>query len=272
MAQQVDAASKLPVSTETPLLEMINIEKSFFHVRALRGIDMNLRSNEILGVVGDNGAGKSTLMKVMSGVVIPDGGRIRIDGSEVVIKNPESARRLGIAMVYQDLALFDNLDVASNIFLRREICHSSIFLAKREMYRRTDELLRQLHVNIPSPKLLVQQMSGGQRQMIACAKAIAFPSRILIMDEPTAALGVSEASALLNTIERLKESHAVVLVTQRIPDVLAIADRILVVKNGKDQGVLDAKAATLDDIVELIIKGRGATEPDAEARKYKSFG
>jgi D-xylose transport system ATP-binding protein len=266
MAQQV-----MPdIQPAAPILEMSGIEKSFFHVRALAGVHMNLMSNEILGVVGDNGAGKSTLMKVLSGVVIADKGSIRIDGTEVVIRNPDSARRLGIAMVYQDLALFDNLDVASNIFLRREVRKLRVFQAKREMYRRTTELLRQLHVNVPSPKLLVQQMSGGQRQMIACAKAIAFPSRILIMDEPTAALGVSEANALLSTIERLKQSHAVLLVTQRIPDVLAIADRVLVIKNGKDQGILNTKATTLDDVVELIIKGREGV--DSGASGHRSFG
>jgi ABC-type sugar transport system ATPase subunit len=193
-----------------------------------------------------------------------------MDGTEVAIRSPDSAHRLGIAMVYQDLALFDNLDVASNIFLRREIRRFRIFQAKREMHRQTSELLRQLHVKISSPKLIVQQLSGGQRQMIACARAIAFPSRILIMDEPTAALGVSEANALLGTIERLRESHTVVLVTQRIPDVLAIADRILVIKNGKDQGILNAKATTLDEVVELIIKGRGGADSDSPGRR--SFG
>jgi len=244
-------------------LELTGITKSFGHVRALRGVDFQLRRGELVGLLGDNGAGKSTLTKVLSGAVIPDSGEIRVNGQLVNIRGPEDAHRLGIEMIYQDLALFNNLDVAENIFIGRERVTGGPFLDRKRMWREAEELLAGMHVNIPSTRMLVQNMSGGQRQMIAAARAVAFESRILVMDEPTAALGVSEAEALLNLIAHLKGAHSMVLITQRIPDALALADRVMVLKQGRSQGVLETAAVTLEEVVELIVRGReGPSVPD----------
>ena len=179
-----------------------------------------------------------------------------MNGAEVRIRNPSDAHRLGIEMIYQDLALFDNLDVASNLFVGRERLLWGDFVDKQRMWDEAAEVLARMRTNIKSPKLQVARMSGGQRQMIACARAVAFDSQILLMDEPTAALGVREANALLEFIVNLKGAHSIVLITQRIPDVLAIADRVMVLKGGLSQGVLDVSKVTLDDVVSLIVKGR----------------
>jgi ABC-type sugar transport system ATPase subunit len=260
---------------------MKGISKKFGAVQALNEVDFELRRGEILGLAGDNGAGKSTLMKVLSGAILPDEGQIYLEGQKVTIRNPEDANNLGIAMIYQDLALFNNLDVAANIFIGRECTRGSLgildVLDKKAMYVKAEELIARLNVNINSPKLLVAQMSGGQRQMVACARAIAFESKVLIMDEPTAALGVTEANTLLNLIKGLKDvGLSIILITQRIPDILAIGDRVMVLKGGEKQGILNVKDCTLDDVVSLIIKGRAFYEGDAnnkdEQVEYMSFG
>jgi ABC-type sugar transport system ATPase subunit len=181
------------------VVEMKGISKSFGGVHALRKVDLELRRGEIMGLVGDNGAGKSTLMKVLSGAYLADEGQIFIEGQPVDIQTPHDAFRLGIGMIYQDLALFNNLDVARNIFVGRDLARGpwNALLDKRKMYERAEQLIRELRVDIKSAKMSVARMSGGQRQMVACARAIAFESKILIMDEPTAALGVTEAGKLL---------------------------------------------------------------------------
>jgi ABC-type sugar transport system ATPase subunit len=262
------------------IVEMKGISKRFGSVQALKKVDLELRHGEILGLVGDNAAGKSTLMKCLSGAVFPDEGEIFVEGQKVTIRNPLDSRALGIEMIYQDLALFSNLDVAANVFIGREQTRrwgglSSLgelsFLDKKKMYDAAAELLGRLKINIASPKLPVERMSGGQRQMVACARAIAFQSRILIMDEPTAALGVKEANTLLQLIKDLKEHGlSIILITQRIPDVLAIGDRVMVLKAGERQGVLEVGRCTLDDVVNLIIKGRADRE--AEQINHLSFG
>jgi ABC-type sugar transport system ATPase subunit len=262
------------VNTEY-VVEMKGICKRFGGVHALRSVDLELRRSEILGIVGDNGAGKSTLMKILSGVYLADEGEIYVDGHEAHIRNPQDAFHLGIGMIYQDLALFDNLDVARNIFVGRERSRGPLrlFLDKRDMYRKAEELIGELRVDISSPKLNVARMSGGQRQMVACARAIAFESKILIMDEPTAALGVTEASKLLSLIHSLRDRGlAILLITQRIPDILAIADRVFVLKGGQRQDVLDVSKVSLDDIVTMIVKGKERSEAPAPDPEYQSFG
>jgi len=257
------------------IVEMKGITKKFGAVHALKKVDLELRRGEIMGIVGDNGAGKSTLMKVLSGAYIPDEGEIFIEGQKVHIQNPRDAFDLGIGMIYQDLALFNNLDVAGNVFTGREHVRGpfGLLLDKKSMYKRADELVKDLKVNISSPKLKVAQMSGGQRQMVACARAIAFQSKILIMDEPTAALGVTEANSLLNLIKNLKDiGLSILLITQRIPDVLAIADRVMVLKGGQRQDIMDVKKATLDDVTTMIIKGKARIENGTANIQYKSFG
>jgi len=256
-------------------VEMKGICKSFGGVQALKNVDMELRQGEIMGIVGDNGAGKSTLMKILSGAYQADKGEIFIFGNQAEIHNPLDAFKQGISMIYQDLALFNNLDVARNIFVGRELVRGplGITLAKKDMYRRAEELIKDLRVDIKSPRLNVARMSGGQRQMVACARAIAFQSKIMIMDEPTAALGVTEANKLLGLIKNLKDlGLSILLITQRIPDILAIADRVFVLKGGVRQDILNVKDTTLDDVVFLIVKGKDGNSKKVDDIEYKSFG
>lgn len=256
-------------------VEMKGIYKSFGGVHALENVNLELRQGEIMGIVGDNGAGKSTLMKILSGAYQADQGEIHIFGKQVEIHNPMDSFKLGISMIYQDLALFNNLDVARNIFVGRELVRGplGITLNKREMYSRADELIKELRVDIKSTKLNVARMSGGQRQMIACARAIAFQSKIMILDEPTAALGVTEANKLLGLIKNLKElGQSILLITQRIPDILAIADRVFVLKGGVRQDILNVRDITLDDVVTLIVRGKDGKNNNIDDIEYKSFG
>lgn len=257
------------------VVEMKAISKSFGGVHALHRVDLELRRGEIMGVVGDNGAGKSTLMKVLSGAHLADEGEILIDGQPVDIQSPHDAFRLGIGMIYQDLALFNNLDVARNIFAGRDLARGpgKALLDKRQMYDRAEQLIRDLRVDIKSPRMSVARMSGGQRQMVACARAIAFESKVLIMDEPTAALGVTEAAKLLALIKHLKGlGLSILLITQRIPDVLAIADRVFVLKGGRRQDVLEVDRVTLDDVVTLIVKGKNGAVTETPGIEFHSFG
>lgn len=257
------------------LVEMKGISKSFGGVQALSGVDLELRRGEIMGIVGDNGAGKSTLMKVLAGAHLPDEGEIFLHGQRVEIRTPQDAFRLGIGMIYQDLALFNNLDVARNIYVGRDLTRGPFqaFLDKKRMYQTAEELIRQLRVDIKSPRMSVARMSGGQRQMVACARAMAFQSKILIMDEPTAALGVTEANKLLALIRHLRDMGvSILLITQRIPDVLAIADRVFVLKGGRRQAVLEVSQVTLDDVVTLIVKGRTPEANGVGEMEFRSFG
>lgn len=257
------------------IIEMKGIYKRFGAVQALNNVNLELRRGEILGLVGDNAAGKSTLMKILAGALIADQGEIFIENEIVEINDPHVARNLGISMVYQDLALFNKLDVASNIYVNREL-KRGLFLDKKAMCEQSKKLLSKLKINISSPDLLVAQMSGGQRQMIACARALAFESKIILMDEPTAALGVKEANTLLKLISDWKDQgHSIILITQRIPDVLAIGNRVMVLKAGFRQGVLDVAGSSLDDVVNLIVKGREELNnyPNGEKKiEHLSFG
>ncbi|OGN94311.1 MAG: hypothetical protein A2Y88_07360 [Chloroflexi bacterium RBG_13_48_10] len=257
------------------IVEMRGICKRFSGVQALNNVDLQLRRGEIMGLVGDNGAGKSTLMKILSGAYLADEGEIYIDGQKAHIHNPQDAFNLGVGMIYQDLALFNNLDVARNIFIGRELTRGpfKLLMDKKRMYKRAEEVIRDFRVDIKSPKMNVARMSGGQRQMVACARAIAFQSKVLIMDEPTAALGVTEANKLLGLIRNLKDvGLSILLITQRIPDILSIADRVFVLKGGQRQDIMEVSKVCLDDVVEMIVRGKdrgGNQTPEVE---YKSFG
>jgi ABC-type sugar transport system ATPase subunit len=255
------------------IVEMKGISKRFGQVQALNRVDLELHRGEIMGLVGDNAAGKSTLMKILGGAVAADEGDIFVDGRKATIRNPADAHNLGIEMIYQDLALFNNLDVCANVYIGRELTRKFLgikILDKPNMRSGARELVQRLNIDIRSPDLLVEEMSGGQRQMVACARAIAFQRKVLIMDEPTAALGVKEANTLLGHIEELKnQGLSIIMITQRVPDVLAIGDRVMVLKQGERQGVLDVDKCTLNDIVELIIKGRegrGTQDEEVEIR------
>lgn len=256
-------------------VEMKGICKRFGGILALKNVDLELQKGEIMGVVGDNGAGKSTLMKILSGAYQADEGEIFVNGQKAEIQNPLDSFKLGISMIYQDLALFNNLDVTKNIFVGRELVRGpfGFFLDKRGMYKKAENLIQELRVDIKSPNLNVASMSGGQRQMVACARAIAFQSKILIMDEPTAALGVTEANKLLGLIRNLKDMGlSILLITQRIPDVLAIADRVFVLKGGQRQVILDVKQVTLDDVVTMIVRGKAGNGNQISNVEYQSFG
>jgi simple sugar transport system ATP-binding protein len=222
----------------TPVVEMRDITKTFAAVQALRGVDLTLNHGEVLGLMGDNAAGKSTLMKVLSGAYIPDGGEIFIEGQKVHVATPLDARRLGIEMVYQDLALANNLDVTANIFLGREECSARIgpfgIMDSEHMEQEADRLLDRLKIQIPSVRLLVERLSGGQRQACAIARAMAFNSKVIIMDEPTAALSVAAISQVLDLVRELKAQGAsIIIISHRLEDVFAVSDRLIVMRQGR---------------------------------------
>jgi ABC-type sugar transport system ATPase subunit len=258
MGTPIEAAIPLAPSSNE-ILSLRGITRAFGHVQALRGVDLDLRDGEVLGIVGDNGAGKSTLMKVIAGTVRPDSGEILIDGVRATIENAQDSRRLGIEMIYQDLALFDNLSVAANIFIGREPTAGRGLLGllrDRRMHREATALLERLRIGIRSTRLLVEGLSGGQRQMVAIARAIAFESRILIMDEPSAALGATESATVLELIRGLHEHGvSVIVISHRIPEVLELADRVLIMKRGQRVDVVEASSLTVDRCVNLIVSG-----------------
>ncbi len=225
-------------STDVPVVEMRNIKKAFGAVQALRGVDLTLGHGEVLGLVGDNAAGKSTLMKVLSGAYIPDEGEIRIEGTPIRITGPEDSRRLGIEMVYQDFALANNLDVAANVFLGREVVAWRIgplrVMNKRHMEQETRRLLDRLKIDISSVRLKVEHLSGGQRQSVAIGRATAFNAKVIIMDEPTAALSVSAIGKVLDLIRELKaHGCSIIIVSHRLEDIYQVSDRVMVLRHGR---------------------------------------
>jgi simple sugar transport system ATP-binding protein len=243
---------------EAALLEAREIQKRFGHVVALRDAGFELRHGEVHALVGDNGAGKSTLIKIMSGVLAPDAGELRLEGQTVEFAGPRDARALGIETVYQDLALADHLDASANLFLGREKLRRPPlswlgFLDKRFMRRRAEEELRRLKIRIPSVTQPVLFLSGGQRQAIAVARAVAWGTRIVVMDEPTAALGVRESGMVLELIADL-HSHgvAVIMISHNLPEVFAVADRITVMRLGRTIATLRKEATTLEGIVAMM--------------------
>jgi ABC-type sugar transport system ATPase subunit len=217
---------------------MRNIKKSFGAVQALRGVDLTLRYNEVLGLIGDNAAGKSTLMKVLSGAYIPDEGEIFIDGEKAHVSNPMDARRLGIEMVYQDYALANNLDVAANVFLGREAVRLKLgpigVMDYRQMEQETKSLISRLKIDIPSVRQKVERLSGGQRQAVAIARATAFDAKVIIMDEPTAALSVAAIDKVLELIRELKAQGAsIIIISHRLEDIHRVSDRMIVLRLGR---------------------------------------
>jgi D-xylose transport system ATP-binding protein len=236
-----------------PLLRMVGIGKTFGPVRALSEVDLEVYANEVIGIVGDNGAGKSTLVKTISGVGPADEGEIYVDGQRVDINSPQVASRLGIETVYQDLALCDNLDVTSNLFLGREIRNPFGSLNTIEMEKRTLAVLRTLDVKIPSARSLVASLSGGQRQSIAVAKTILRNAKIVILDEPTAALGVAQTRQVLNLIKRLRDQGlGVIVISHNMVDVFEVADRIAVMRLGRKVATFDVKNATTNQVIAAI--------------------
>jgi D-xylose transport system ATP-binding protein len=239
--------------TDTPVLQMRGINKSFGAVRALTNVDFEVYGGEVVGLVGDNGAGKSTLIKTISGVGPADEGEITVDGQSVKITSPQIATRLGIETVYQDLALCDNLDVVANLFLGHEEHTPIRFLNENEMERRGLEVLRTLDVKLPSTRTVVSTLSGGQRQSVAVAKTILRNAKLVLLDEPTAALGVAQTRQVLNLIRRLREQGlAVVVISHNLADVFSVVDRVIVLRLGRRIGTFDIKTTTPERVVAAI--------------------
>jgi ABC-type sugar transport system ATPase subunit len=247
---------------------MRGIGKHFGAVRALTDVDFWVNEGEVVALVGDNGAGKSTLVKILAGVHPPDAGTIEFDGEEVDIQSPADSQELGIETIFQDLALCDNLDVVANLWLGRELTTSG-GLDEVEMEQRTWTLLRELSAKVPSVRIPVASLSGGQRQTVAIARSLIGDPRIVILDEPTAALGVAQTAEVLNLIERLRErGHGVILISHNMADVLAVADRVVVLRLGRNNGLFNAVDVTSETLVAAITGATGFSrkplEPPAE--------
>jgi D-xylose transport system ATP-binding protein len=240
-----------------PVLELRDVSKSFGAVQALDSVDFDVRAGEVIALVGDNGAGKSTLIKSLAGIHPFDSGEVRFDGQPVNIHGPKDAARLGIEIVYQDLALCDNLDVVQNMFLGRERHDAFRRLRETEMEQRASETLKTLSVTtIRSTRQTVATLSGGQRQSVAVARAVMWNSRVVFLDEPTAALGVAQTRQVLELVKRLgQQGLGVVIVSHNLHDVFEVADRISVLRLGRNAGVFDRNATTQNEIVSAITAG-----------------
>ncbi|HEY8526299.1 MAG TPA: ATP-binding cassette domain-containing protein [Acidimicrobiales bacterium] len=249
----------------TPLLRLEGISKRFGAVQALQDVDFECDVGEVVALVGDNGAGKSTLVKAIAGTQPADSGRIFVDGREVHITSPQAAAELGIATVYQDLALCDNLDVVANLYVGRERARGRALrglavLDEVAMEHEAQSLLERLSVRIPSVRTEVASLSGGQRQSIAVARATMGDPRVVILDEPTAALGVAQTAQVLDLVRRLRdEGHAVIVISHNMVDVFAVADRIVVLRLGRRVATFRVAETTAEEVV-AAITGAGQEE------------
>jgi D-xylose transport system ATP-binding protein len=243
--------------TDKPLLELRGVSKSFGSVQALTDVDLEVRSGEVMALVGDNGAGKSTLIKCVAGIHPMDDGQIFFDGNPVSIHSPKDAAKLGIEVVYQDLALCDNLDVVQNMYLGREEHDWFERLKEPPMEAKTRDTLKSLAVTtIKSIRQPVATLSGGQRQSVAVARAVMWNSRLVILDEPTAALGVSQTDQVLQLVKRLAEQGlAVILISHNLHDIFEAATRITVLRLGRDIGVYERATTTQEEVVHAITAG-----------------
>lgn len=244
-----------------PILSLRNVSKNFGAVAALTNIDLDVYPGEVVALVGDNGAGKSTLIKILAGAHALSSGAIAFEGKEVEFKKPSDALELGIATVFQDLALCENLDVVANIFLGQE--RKSLNLDETEMEVRSWQLLNELAARIPSVRDVVASLSGGQRQTVAIARSLLLDPKIVMLDEPTAALGVAQTAEVLNLVERIKaKGLGVIMISHNMQDVRAVADRVVVLRLGQNNGVFRADASN----EELIGAITGATDNAAMER------
>jgi D-xylose transport system ATP-binding protein len=246
------------VADETPIIELRNISKSFGSVQALTDVDLTVHRGEVVALVGDNGAGKSTLIKTIAGIHASDSGEIIFEGQPVHISGPKEAARLGIEVVYQDLALCDNLDVVQNMFLGREAHDALQRLKEPVMEQRTGETLKLLRVTtIRSIRQPVATLSGGQRQSVAVARAVMWNSKLVILDEPTAALGVAQTEQVLELVQRLaQQGLAVILISHNLHDVFVAGDKIWVLRLGRNAGVFDRRKTTQEEVVHAITAGQ----------------
>ena len=241
------------------LLELAGVQKHFGAVQALRGVSFAVEPGEVVGLVGDNGAGKSTLMKTITGIHAPDGGEVRFDGAVLNGKHPGEIRGLGIEMIYQDLALARMQDVASNIFLGREPTKRFLgtpirMIDRPRIEREAEAMIKKLGARVPSVQYIVGQLSGGQQQSVAIARALTFDPKLVIMDEPTAALAVREVEHVLDLIRELKnQTIAVILISHRLTDVFAVCDRIIALRQGEVVADEAIAATSMNDVVAHIV-------------------
>ncbi|BDH07025.1 ABC transporter ATP-binding protein [Streptomyces seoulensis] len=253
----------------TPVLALRGVSKRFGAVQALTDVTLEIHAGEVVALVGDNGAGKSTLVKTIAGVHPIDEGVIEWDGKTVQVNKPHDAQNLGIATVYQDLALCDNIDVVGNLYLGREIRRAGV-LDEVEMERRSRELLDQLSIRIPSVRIPIASLSGGQRQVVAIARSMLGEPRLVILDEPTAALGVEQTAQVLDLVERLRErGHAVILISHNMADVKAVADKVAVLRLGRNNGVFEVKSTSQEEIISAIT---GASDNAVTRRAARTNG
>ncbi len=242
----------------SPILEMRDISKRFGAVQALSNVNFEVYPGEVVGLVGDNGAGKSTLVKIISGAYRPDSGEYLFQGRPVSVNNPAEATALGIETVYQDLALCDNLDVVGNLYLGREQTNNTIpglvkTLAEIEMERQASRIVGELHVRIPSIRAKVAALSGGQRQSVAVSRAVMWNSQVVLLDEPTAALGVEQTRQVKDLIKRLRERGlGVVVISHSLADVFDVSDRIVVLRLGRRVATFDTHKTNAEQVVAAI--------------------
>lgn len=241
------------------LLKMGGISKSFGAVKALQKVDFELYYNEVVGLVGDNGAGKSTLIKIISGALIPDEGEIFFEGKKINVSSPEESRELGIGVMYQDLALVDSMDIVNNVFLGKPLTINLFggaieLLNKKRMQNECWKILQELDMNFDSLRRKTKALSGGQRKAVAIGRALYWKAKLIIMDEPTAALGVKELRKVLDLIKGLKEKGvSVIFISHNLQEIFSTVDRIVVLRRGELGGVRKADETNADEIIKLMV-------------------
>jgi len=240
--------------TNELLVKMMNIDKWYGRVHALKNVNLTVRHNEVLGLVGDNGAGKSTLIKILSGYHKPDKGQIWFDGTEVDFKSPADARKLGIETVYQDQALVSSLTIAKNIFMGREETRMLGLIDEKKMKAESMKALGRIELHLRSPDIPVESLSGGERQGVALARALYFSARLIILDEPTAALSIKEAQKILEFVRLIRdEGISVIFITHNLYHVFPVADRFTVLAHGEKVGDVEKEGTSIDELSKLII-------------------
>ncbi len=255
-----------PSPDRQPILQLRGISKSFGAVQALSNVEFEVYPDEVVALVGDNGAGKSTLVKTIAGINIPDSGEIFFENHHVVFHGPREPAALGIATVYQDLALCDNLDVVANLYLGREEFERPVpLLSEERMEHRAREVLTSLEVKIPNVRNIVAQLSGGQRQSVAVARSVMWKAKVVILDEPTAALGVQQTKQVLELVLRLRnQGLGVILISHNLANVFEVADRIAVLRLGRNAGTFDRSKMTEQAVVAAITGAEfGKFQPEA---------
>jgi simple sugar transport system ATP-binding protein len=239
-----------------PLMQMVEVSKSFGPVKALENVSLAVNRGEIVGLLGDNGAGKSTLVKIASGVLQADKGDVYFQGRKVIIRSPEDARKLGVETTYQDLAICEDLPIWRNVFLSREVI-GAIFMDKKTMRKETWKALENLQIGVSSIEQKLKFLSGGQRQSVALARGLYFNAELLLMDEPTAALGVAESNALLQLMLELKKrGKSIVFITHNLRHIFSVVDRLIILYKGRRVADLAKEGTSIEEVETIIVTGK----------------